>query len=84
MANKIRIKLPDGREADATPVEINQASEQWGHYLLDDGSTLKVKLVVTKISRIDNEYDVEGNPVYIFQSTNVTSVNSPEHLKKKV
>ncbi len=84
MANKIRIKLPDGREADATPVEINQASEQWSHYLLEDGSTLKVKLVVTKISRIDNEYDVEDNPVYIFQSTNVTSVNSPEHLKRKV
>ncbi len=84
MANKIRIKLPDGREADATSIEINQASEQWNHYLLDDGSTLKVKLVITKALRIDNEYDVEGNPVYMFQSTNVTSVVSPENLKRKV
>ncbi len=84
MANKIRVRLPDGREADATPIEINQASEQWSHYLLEDGSTLKVKLVVTKVSRIDNEYDIEGNPVYVFQSTNVTSINSPENLKRKV
>ncbi|MBM3252910.1 MAG: hypothetical protein FJZ16_01495 [Candidatus Omnitrophica bacterium] len=84
MPNKIKIKLPDGREVDATPIEINQASEQWSHYLLDDGSTLKVKLVVTKVSRIDNVYDVEGNPVYFFQSTNVTSVNSPENLKRKI
>lgn len=83
MPNKIKIKFPDGREKDATPVEINQASEQWSHYLLDDGSTLKVKLVVTKISRVDNEYDVEGNPVYVFQSTNVTSVSAPESLKRK-
>lgn len=83
MPNKIKIKLPDGLEVDATPIEINQASEQWSHYLLEDGSTLKVKLVITKISRLDNNYDVEGNPVYWFQSTNVVSVSCPENLRKR-
>ena len=83
MPNKIKIRLPNGKEVDATPVEINQSSEQWSHYLLEDGSTLKVKLVITKVSRVDNEYDVEGNPVYSFQSTNVASVVSPENLKKR-
>lgn len=83
MPNKVKIRLPDGREVDATPTEINQASEQWNNYLLEDGSTLKVKLVITKVSRIDNEYDAERNPVYLFQSTNVVSVNCPENLKKR-
>jgi len=83
MSNKVKIRLPDGREVDATPIEINQANEQWNHYLLEDGSTLKVKLVITKVSRIDNEYDAERNPVYLFQSTNVVSVNCPENLKKR-
>lgn len=82
MPNKVKIKLPNGREVDATPIEINQASEQWNHYLLEDGSTLKVKLVITKVSRLDNEYDAERNPIYLFQSTNVVSVNCPEKLKK--
>lgn len=83
MANKIKIKLPDGREVDATPIDINQANEQWNNYILDDGSTLRVKLVITKVSRLDNEYDVEGNSVYLFQSTNVVSVNCPENLKQR-
>lgn len=83
MPNKIKIKLPDGREVDATPIDINQSNEQWNNYILDDGSTLRVKLVITRISRLDNEYDVEGNPVYLFQSTNVVSVNCPENLKQR-
>lgn len=83
MPNKIKIKLPDGREVDVTPVDINQSNEQWNNYILDDGSTLRVKLVITRISRLDNEYDVEGNPVYLFQSTNVVSVNCPENLKQR-
>lgn len=83
MVDKIKIRLPDGREVEATPVNINQASEYWNQYLLEDGSVIKVKLVATKIIRIDNEYDAEGNPVYFVQSTNVISVNSPENLKRK-
>ena len=84
MPNKIRMKLPDGREVEAMLIDTMQASEQWSHYLLEDGSTLKVKIVVTKVFRIDDEYDAEGNPVYIFQSTNVTSITSPESLKRKI
>ncbi|HHT9124520.1 MAG TPA: hypothetical protein ACFYD6_01735 [Candidatus Brocadiia bacterium] len=84
MSNKVRIKLPDGREVDATPIDINQASEQWNHCLLEDGSVLRIKLIITKVFRIDDEYDAEGNPVYIFQSTNVTSITSPESLKRKI
>lgn len=83
MPNKIKIQLPGNGVADATPVQVNQANEQWNTYLLEDGSVLTVKLVMTKVSRLDGSYDVEGNPVYIFQSTNVTSVQAPEKLKKK-
>jgi len=83
MTNKVKVKLNDGREAEATPMEINQASEYWNQYLLEDGSIVKIKLVATKILRLDNEYDAEGSPVYFVQSTNVLSVNAPDSLKKK-
>lgn len=83
MPNKVKIQLPNGDWVNATPIQINQSNEQWNTYLLEDGSVLKVKLVVTKVSRLDGSYDVEGNPVYIFQSTNVTSVQAPEELRKK-
>ena len=72
-----------GREAAATPVDVNQSNERWNEYFLEDGTILKMKLVLTKVLRVDGEYDPEGNPVYVMQSTNVTSTSVPKHLKKK-
>ena len=76
--------MPGGGQADAVPVDVNQSSEQWNTYLLDDGSTLRAKLVVTKVVRVENQYDAEGNPVYIFNSQNICTVQSPENLRKKI
>jgi hypothetical protein len=82
MSEKIKINF--GSEmVDATPVEIDQANEYFNQYFLDDKTVLKMKLVATKVFRIDDRYDQEGNPVYFVQSTNVLSVNSPQDLKKK-
>jgi cytoskeletal protein CcmA (bactofilin family) len=66
----------------ATPVEVNQAGEKWNEYLLEDGTVLKMKLVLKKVLKVDGEFDPEGNPVYVMQSTNVTAVNAPGNLKK--
>ncbi|MHB8154951.1 MAG: hypothetical protein ACYDFR_02730 [Candidatus Omnitrophota bacterium] len=82
MENKIKINF-GGEEVEAFPIDINQTNECWNQYLLDDGTVIKMKLVATKVLRVDNKYDQEGNPLYIIQSTNITSVNAPENLKKK-
>lgn len=80
--NKVKINF-GGEEVEATPIEINQAGEQWNQYLLDDGTMIKMKLVATKVLRVDNKYDKEGNPVYFVQSTNVISVAAPDNLRRK-
>ena len=81
MADKVKINF--GPEiVEATPIEINQSNEYFNQYFLEDGSMLKMKLVATKVFRIDGRYDAEGNPLYFVQSTNVVSVNSPQNLKK--
>ena len=77
--NKVKIQYA-GKEAEATPVEVNHASEKWNEYLLEDGSVLKMKLILKKIMRVENEFDAEGNPVYVMQTTNVTAVTSPKKL----
>lgn len=82
MVNKVKVNF-GGEEVDATQIEISQSEEHWNQYLLDDESVIKMKLVATKVLRVDNKFDKEGNPVYIVQSTNVIAVNSPEHLKRK-
>jgi hypothetical protein len=82
MQDKIKINV--GNEVvEATPVNVNQASEYFNQYFLEDGTILRMKLVATKIFRVDDRFDAEGNPVYFVQSTNVLSIDAPSHLKKK-
>jgi len=82
MLNKVKINF-GGEEVDAVPIDVNQANECWNQYLLEDGTVIKMKLVATRVLRIDNRYDNEGSPLYFVQSTNVMSVNAPDDLKRK-
>ncbi len=79
--NKVKIQY-GGHQVDATLIDVNQTSERWNEYFLEDGSVLKMKLVLTKVYRVDEQYDGDGNPVYVMQSTNVTAINCPQHLKR--
>ncbi len=79
-----RVKINfNGQQVDADSVDATQASERWNEYLLDDGTILKLKLVVTNIYRVDGQYDPEGNPLYVVHSTNVVSANAPQELRRK-
>jgi len=82
MVNKVKVNF-GGEEVEALPIDINQTNEYWNQYLLDDGTVIKMKLVATKVLRVENKFDLEGNPLYIIQSTNITSVSAPDNLKKK-
>jgi hypothetical protein len=72
-----------GRDVEATPIDVVTDREFWNEYQLHDGSLIKVKLIVTEILRVVGEYDPEGNPVYIMKSGNVLTVNSPDALKRR-
>lgn len=71
-----------GREVDAVHVEVNQSAERWNEYILDDGTVLKIKLVLKKVLRTESEFDNEGNPVYLVQTTNVLAVTAPKELRR--
>jgi hypothetical protein len=66
-------------EGEVVPFRGNV--EHWNEYLLDDGSIIRMKIVATEMVRVDGQYDAEGNPLYMINSTNVTHVSSPDELK---
>jgi hypothetical protein len=68
---------------DATELSFQNVREHWNEYLLDDGTIIKLKPVATEVFRIDGQYDKQGNPVYVLQSTNVLVVNVPDEMKRK-
>jgi hypothetical protein len=79
---KRKINLGSG-EVEVTEVGFRSAGENFQEYLADDGSVLRVKLVVTNVLRVDGQYDPQGNPLYLVQSTNVMAVSAPEELKRQ-
>lgn len=76
------VDTPEGPR-EATEVGFRAAGEHWNEYLLDDGTVLRLKLVVTNVVKIDGLYDNDGNPAYLAQSTNVVGVSSPEEIRRK-
>lgn len=57
-----------------TVVPFQTVQESFNEYLLEDGTVLNIKLVTTEVLRIDDAYDEQGQPVYVINSQNVTSL----------
>lgn len=75
------IQLPDGSSPNAESLDFETTEEVWNEYELDDGSTLKVKLVLNGVYRLVGEYNDMGEPVYIINSNNqVRALGVPDEL----
>jgi hypothetical protein len=82
MPRKRKIQGPDGSEYDAEVLSFQSHGEHWNEYVIDDGSLIRLKVVVTEVLRVEGQYDANGNPAYVVQSTNVVSVDAPDELKR--
>ncbi len=75
MAGRVRLKLGDewveGEELDFEPL-----SERWNEYRCSDGSLVKLRLVVSKIVKLDKR-NPTGEPIYQVMSANVLAVTPP-------
>lgn len=83
MARKKKVQLPDGSFVEGTPIPFQTGGEHWNEYLVEDGSVLRVKLVATEVIRVDGQYDQEGNPLYVLNSTQVLVASSPDDLRRE-
>ena len=82
MSNRRMVNF-GGRMREATIVDFEADRESFSTYILQDGTSLKIKAVLTEVLRIDGEYQQNGDPVYGVSATQVLAVNAPESLRKK-
>jgi hypothetical protein len=70
------------REVEAVPVDFEAKAEPWSTISLDDGSTVKIRTVVTAVTRLEGEHDQQGNPVYVVShNTLIRVVSAPKTLR---
>jgi hypothetical protein len=75
-------QMVDAEEVSFQP-DSESGGEQWSHYTLLDGTSLKVKAVLMNALRIEGMYGPNGDPVYSVNASIVVSSSSPEPLRKK-
>ncbi len=83
--------MPQPRKTVMTPngpregvvIGITSTHENFNEYMLEDGTVMKMKTIVSEVLREDGAWDRDGNPVYYVKSQNVLSVDSPEELRRK-
>lgn len=91
MAKKVsRVPGPRGeKEIWAEDLEYETIKEDWNTYKLEDGTTLKIKMVVQNIYRalMDDKktlrYTPNGEPMYTARWTAVLGPDVPEELMKR-
>jgi hypothetical protein len=82
MERKRTIQL--GNESvEAIEMPYQVGGEHWNEYVLNDGSVIRIKWVVTEMLKVSGKFDNEGNPLYIVRSKNVVSVSASDRAKKQ-
>ncbi len=77
---EIKVKIEDTIEVDWT-----NEKEYWNEYELNDGTTLKIKLILKGVRRAKDRHAPDGYPIYMVQSVNVIRAsNVPKKLRKKL
>jgi hypothetical protein len=68
------MKVPyQGRQVEGKAIDFLTRKEDFNEYQLTDGKTLRIKMVVTRIIRLEGETAPDGSPIYLIQSQNVVA-----------
>lgn len=73
----------EGREVDLQMTDFEVDKEVWATYTTKpDGVVLRVKLMVSEILRAQNEFTANGEPLFLFSHTIISSTSAPAHMQK--
>ena len=67
-----------GKQVDAVELSFETVREEWNEYKCEDGSTIRLKTVVSKIHRSDLRNEVTGEPIFMVRSSNIVDVVAAE------
>ncbi len=77
--------VPGGPFVDGVEVPVDSSSEKWNEYTLEDGTKIRLKPVIIEVIRVTDQYDPEGNPLYVTKAQPiVTILEVQERLKRKI
>jgi hypothetical protein len=84
MAEIRKIQVPwMGRMVNGMDIPVDESTEKWSEVKLVDGTVIRVKQTVASVVRLENEWDQEGNPIYVVKSAPaIAIIHVDETLRK--
>jgi hypothetical protein len=80
-----RTKLQIGVETvDGVDLDFRTLREEWNEYETEDGTRVRVKLVVSGIIRTDRYDHQADQPIYVVQSGNIVVTKALDELKEEL
>ncbi len=67
---RVRLKIGD-EWVEGEELEFEPLKETWNEYRCSDGSLVRLKIVVSKITKLDKRNPSNGEPIYQVLSSNV-------------
>ena len=82
MPTKVRVPSPtkQGEMTEGVVVDVQSIKENWNEYQLEDGTRLRMRLVVHQVLRLQ-EINDRGEPIYVIKSQNILDADVPPELK---
>ena len=74
---KVKVNVA-GQQVEAEMAAFKPVDEPWSVYRLEDGTTFKMKLVVSDVLKLPSQDPVTGLPQLIVRSSNIISVEPPD------
>ena len=66
-----------GKQCEGVEVPVKSSRESWSDYLMEDGTVIRLKVILTDAIKLENEYDADGTPVYVLKYTMISAVSAP-------
>lgn len=73
----MRRVIVNGKEVSGQQVQFATLGEPWAEYRLEDGSTARVKCVLTRLVRTDEKM-ANGDTIYTFDVQPILMVDEPD------
>ena len=73
----MKLRGPRGEEVTGEQLQFEIKKEGFSEYLLSDGNTLRVRVVLAEVYCTDQKDPLTGRPNYVVKSANVVSIVTP-------
>ena len=73
---KMKLKL-GGQTVEAEKMGFKPIEENWSFYRLEDGTVVKLRLIVSEVFKLPGADPLTGMPNFLVKSSNVMAVEPP-------